>query len=87
MGGIQIPETRHVIRNKERRGREGGETRPVGEIKRKKKWYARAHHVHIDTQTHTYTQRERKMLISSRNMFTLKARPGGKKGRDEPQTA
>lgn len=29
----------------------------------------------------------RKMLISSRNMFTLKASPDGKKGRDEPQTA
>jgi len=29
----------------------------------------------------------RKMLISSRNMFTLEASPGGKKGRDEPQTA
>lgn len=46
MGGIQIPETRHVIRNKDAReggegarGREGegGETRPVGEIKRRKK--------------------------------------------------
>lgn len=82
MGGIQVPETRHVIRYKDARRRVegGGETRPVEEIKKKKKWYKHTH-------THTHKEEERDADFFAEYVYAKGALEWKKKGWDEPQTA